>query len=547
MAWNAARILESGACDAPAVDGFLQMLWRQRRVAAISFVMILLAAIVFGLFLADRYEARTEILVEQTQLRRAEPVMSGGADAQPIVNQQSSGDQELNSEIALLNSQDVLRQVVAACKLDSRLGMVDSTIDNAWKTADYLHLDGALQIASRMLPLLRRPSEEEKIAKAVDRLANELNISVIKLSNVIAISYRSSDRQLAASVLRALDDAYLKQHALAHHPPGELAFFQQETEQARASLNDAEGKLVQFTQAGGVASAQIELEDAEKRLSDAEASQNELRTSIAGTERRLAVLESQANEISPRQTTQLKSADNGLLLGQLQSSLLDLEIKRTGLLTKFQPTYPLVREVDRQIEQTKAALTDAQKGQVEEKTTDRDPNYEQVREELTRSHSELANLIGRSMLLSRQQKANQEEVRRLEAQGVAQGDLTRNAKAAEDNYLLLLHKQEEARISDELDQQRLFNVSVVEAASVPTLPVHSAVWYLLRCTFLALLCALASAAGADRLDPMLRTQAELESILGVPVLASLELPTRQLPPFRSIELVSPSGGLSPGA
>ena len=138
-------------------------------------------------------------------------------------------------------------------------------------------------------------------------------------------------------------------------------------------------------------------------------------------------------------------------------------------------------------------------------------------------------------------------MRRLEAQGVAQGDLTRNAKAAEDNYLLLLHKQEEARISDELDQQRLFNVSVVEAASVPTLPVHSAVWYLLRCTFLALLCALASAAGADRLDPMLRTQAELESILGVPVLASLELPTRQLPPFRSIELVSPSGGLSPGA
>jgi succinoglycan biosynthesis transport protein ExoP len=547
MAWNAARILESGACDAPAVDGFLQMLWRQRRVAATSFVMILLAAIVFGLFLADRYEARTEILVEQTQLRRAEPVMSGGADAQPIVNQQSSGDQELNSEIALLNSQDVLRQVVAACKLDSRLGIVDSTIDDAWKTADYLHLDGALQIASRMLPLLRRPSEEEKIAKAVDRLANELNISVIKLSNVIAISYRSSDRQLAANVLRALDDAYLKQHALAHHPPGELVFFQRETEQARASLNDAEAKLVQFTQAGGAASAQIELEDAEKRLSDSEASQNELRTSIAGTERRLAVLKSQANEISPRQTTQLKSADNGLLLGQLQSSLLDLEIKRTGLLTKFQPTYPLVQEVDRQIEQTKAALTDAQKGQVQEKTTDRDPNYEQVREELTRSHSELANLLGRSIILSRQQKTNQEEVRRLEAQGVAQGDLARNAKAAEDNYLLLLHKQEEARISDELDQQRLFNVSVVEAASVPTLPVHSAMWYLLRCTFLALLCALASAAGADRLDPMLRTQAELESILGVPVLASLELPTRQLPPFRSIELVSPSGGLSPGA
>jgi len=38
------------------------------------------------------------------------------------------------------------------------------------------------------------------------------------------------------------------------------------------------------------------------------------------------------------------------------------------------------------------------------------------------------------------------------------------------DYLLYLHKQEEARISDALDRQRISNVVVAEAATVPFKP-----------------------------------------------------------------------------
>lgn len=80
MSWNPAKALGSPAYDRDAVHGILAILSRQRRVAMVAFVIIFGGAIVFGLLLSDRYEARMQILVEQSQLRRAEPVMTGGAN-----------------------------------------------------------------------------------------------------------------------------------------------------------------------------------------------------------------------------------------------------------------------------------------------------------------------------------------------------------------------------------------------------------------------------------------------------------------------------------
>ena len=115
MSLDLARVLEVPQPSVPEVNEFLAALCRWRRLAKITFAMVFAAVIVLGLLLSDRYEARMEILVEQSQLRRADPVLSGGADAQPMLNGRSASSEEtLNSEIALLRSEDVLRQVVAS-------------------------------------------------------------------------------------------------------------------------------------------------------------------------------------------------------------------------------------------------------------------------------------------------------------------------------------------------------------------------------------------------------------------------------------------------
>jgi len=524
MSWNPARALSRPQSSVPAVQDMLCMVDRQRQVALVVFMAIFAFAMVYGLLLSDRYEARMEILVEQQQLRRADPVMTGDPNAQPVVNQQNvTSDEILNSEIALLRSQDVLRQVVTRCGLDQKPGLWFGAIDALWNIAGHLNMTGALNSVATYLPMLQKPSREAATEKAVSRLAGKLQIEVIKLSDVISISYRSGKPQQAAAVLHALGDVYLNEHVLAHRPAGELEFFQKQTSEAHDVLASAEQKLVSFTQNGGVANGETQLQDALKRLSDTKAAEDQTQAEIAGTEYSVSALENQASKIPERETTVLKSSDSALLLQQFKSSLLDLQMKRTQLLTQYQPTYPLVVEVDQQIAQAKAALADAQKSQVQEKTTDRDPNYEQVQENLTRSRVDLAGLRARAMSLAGEYAADEKQVRWLEQQGMSQQDLLRQAKAAEDNYLLLLHKAQEARISEALDKRRIFNVSIVQTASAPALPVHPAWWYVMYGGLLSVLIAFAAAAGADRMDPTLRTSDEVEGILHTPVLVVLPL------------------------
>lgn len=528
MSWNSARALGRPESTPFGVPDFVALLTRQKRVGLVVGAGIFLLAILYGLFLSDRYEARMEILVEQAQLRRADPVLTGNPDAQPIVNEESStSDEILNSEMALLRSDDVLHQVVARCSLDAEPGLAFDAVDSFWNVAGRLHLSGALGALAAVVPILRRPTQQELTDKAVSRLAAKLQIEVIKLSDVISVTYRSSNPKQTAQVLHALGEVYLNEHAAAHHPAGELEFFDKQTAQAHADLVATEQKLVAFTQNGGVADGQTQLQEELKRFSDTKTAQDQVQAEIAGTSFQISSLEKQASGIPQRQTTVLKSSDSSLLIQQLKSSLLDLEMKRTQLLTQYQPTYPLVVQVGQQIQQAKAALADAEKSQVEERTTDRDPDFELVREELTKTRVELAGLEARAASLAREYAADDHQMRWLQQQGMEQQELMRLRKAAEDNYLLLLHKQHEERVSEALDERRIFNVSIVQSASVPALPIHSAFWYLMYGVMLAILGAFAAAAGADGIDPTLRTWQEVEGSLHTPVLVVLPLP--QLP------------------
>lgn len=530
MPWNPARLLEGPTTSAPAVTEFVAALSRQKRLGTIAFMTVFCAVMVFGWLLSDRYEAQMEILVDQTQLHRADPVITSQPDAQPIVNGQTdSSDEVLNSEMALLRSENVLRQVVVKSGLNSKPGIWDGIKVWIWNQADHMRVSGSLRLLASICPMLSQPTPDEITAKAMRRVASKLSVEALKMSDVIAVSYRSNNPRQAAQVLNTLGSVYLQVHAQAHHPAGEVAFFRRQTDQARSIMEKAEQKLVDFTHTSGVASGQIQLNNALKQMSDTQANLDQTHADIAGTIHRIHSLTSQAAMVPQRLTTQKKTSDSALLLQQVKTQLLSLELKRTELLTKFQPDYPLVAEVNEQIAQAKASLENAEKSPVQEETTDRDPNYELLQEDLTRSNANLAMLEARALSLVSQKQQDEDKVQTLQQQTIAQQDLMRNARAAEDNYSLLLHKQEEARISDQLDKEQIFNVNIVQPASVPVLPEHSAAWYVIYGVLLATLCGFATATAADWLDPTLRTPGEVELILSSPVLAELSIPAEVLP------------------
>jgi uncharacterized protein involved in exopolysaccharide biosynthesis len=104
---------------------------------------------------------------------------------------------------------------------------------------------------------------------------------------------------------------------------------------------------------------------------------------------------------------------------------------------------------------------------------------------------------------------------------LVQQDLERAAKTQEENYLLYVHKREEARISDALDQRGILNVSLAEQPVVPVLPTKSPVTIAMFALLLAGVFSLSTAVIVDFMDPSFRTPDELANYLGAPVLAAL--------------------------
>lgn len=470
------------------------IVFRHRKIAISSFVAILVFAM-FCLYRSGRYQAQMMILVENG--KRANPVVTPQANAAPEIRTQVT-EQEMNSELAFLQSPSLLQQVVVACGLDS-------------KPASFL----GLHVGSP------EQGKSARIALAVRRLQGDLDTQVVKMADVISIKYRSSDPQLAARVLRTLAELYLKNHAELHRPKGTVEFFEQQTEQYQKNLASAQAKLILFTQDEGVVSAALQTDAALRQLDSFNAMEGETAAQIAQTQERVHALENQLEKISPRMTTQIRNSDKAQLIEKLKETLLNLELKRTELLGKYEPTYRPVKDVEEEISQTKAATVEAERSQWQEVTSDRDPAFDLLREDLIKARADLAGWQAREIALGRMVHTYEAKALWLQKQGVAQQDLERNVKTAEDNYMLYVRKQQEAKISDALDKRNILNVRVAEAPMVPVLPVHSGSWYLLVSCLIALLGALGIAFVADYTDPTLRTPQEVESCLNVPVLLTL--------------------------
>lgn len=401
-------------------------------------------------------------------------------------------EEETNSEVELLRDEDLLKQVVTVAAL-----IPPDT------------------------PPARRPYEIERAAR---KLARRLDVEAIKKSNLIQVSYKDGDPQQTARVLSALSAAYVTKHTNLQRPSGEIQFFDHQTEESAKKLQQSEAALVDFTRTSGVVSAAMERDITLQKLGEEDAIYRQIDQERVETEHSIVSLQEQLKSFPARSVTAKRWADNPMLLEKLKTHLLDLQLKRTDLLTRFQPSYRLVEEVDQEIEQAKAAIAAEALTPVRDETSDKDPNYEWARMQLERAEVQLAGLRAKESDATAQVSALRASAERMQASSIDQQDLLRTAKADEDAYLLYLHKREEARIGDALDEERILNVAIVEPPGAPELPKHSLLFYFALSFGFAAIFAISVAFAAEYFDATVRTPSEAQRLLEVPVLAWLPAP-----------------------
>jgi polysaccharide biosynthesis protein PslE len=483
------RVREEDAAS-PTMRELVMILFRQGKlfvgVSGLVFVLVVVYA-----FAGETYRAHVRVLVRRG---RADPPATAQANAPPDFSRVEVTEEELNSEVELMKDNDVLRRVVR---------------ENDLAAYDWL----------RWL----RPHEAEsaQVERAAKKLAGRLKVEPIRKTTLIAVSYDSSDPQRSARVLRSLATSYLEKHMEVHRPAGQLHFFDQQTMESRRQLEEAQRKLMAFTNQHRVVMAARQRDLVLERLENVDASYRQGQAQISETALRIQELKRQLSKLPERTTTQVRTADNPELLRALKSSLLDLELKKTQLLTKFEPSHRLVQEVEQQILQAKAAITGEGLSPVRDETTDLSANHEWAKAELQKAQVEMKGLEAREATTSTHLAEYRTLAGQLGEDAITQDDLTSSEKAAEDNYLLYVKKREEARVGDALDQGGIVNVAIAEQPAVPALPEWPAGTVILMGFVAALTAGTGAAFAADYMDPALRTPEEVLAYLEIPVLASL--------------------------
>ena len=365
--------------------------------------------------------------------------------------------------------------------------------------------------AGRRAGLIPAKATPKDVALAVAALEQALKVTQIGKTNIISVKYFSPAPEAAAEIPNALAELYLRKHIELHSNDEAARFFTDQTAIYQRQLEAAQTALTRFRQTGDVSLLLDQKQAYLRRATDLEAAMQEAESGLRDAEQRVTILARQREQQPSTVETGSRIARTSPTSEKLKALLIDLGNKRTELLTKYDPSYRLVKEVDRELADAQASLERESAPRVVDQTNAPNPLRQSLEGDLLRTQSQMAGLRARRSTLSRDLAEYRGRQRRLESATADHNDLERAVKIAEENFMLYQRKLEEARLAEALDKQRLLSVAILEKATVPALAASQHRTYLLLFGLLAAaFLSLASAFVSDYLERHLPTRASLE-------------------------------------
>ena len=416
-----------------AVEAF----FRQRRLFFGIVFAILVITVLLTLLLPKQYSSEMKFLVQNARGN----VVITPERTNPLNVVNGVSEEQVNSEVEILHSRDV----------------IDPVADPGWET-----IPASLRTADAI-------RAHDKLLSA---FAKKFGTEIVRKTNVINVSVLSGTPEGAKDSLDRLSAAYLAEHKRLQRPEGASDFFRSEADRFRKAWNEATQKITDFQQQNHL----VSLSDAEADL-DAQISsdEEELRSADASLhelDSRLTESAKQMHTVPARQTTQERAVPNQQVAQQLSAILVDLENKRTALLTNYDSTNRLVRELDKQIATTKAVLDNASAVPSRETTTDVDPAWQQVHTNHIQTLITRRGTAQHVATLTSQLAALKQSLAALQVLSVQYSNLESQADEMKANYELYAQKRDQAQMEDAMDEQKLLNVAVAQRPTLSYAPVQ---------------------------------------------------------------------------
>ena len=497
-----------GRDDEPhSLRDFLTIVFKRRRLI-VTFFVTTVAVVALGTFLLPpTYEASASILVKKSS---AEVPLVPSESSQLIISQVT--EEDLNSEVAMLRRRQTIEEALRS------IG-----VDESWRD------DGLLTGVRREVSVFLGAPRLSYFDEMVLHLQKKIVVQPVRKSNVLEVSYRHKDPAYAQKIVAALTERYIAGRSELYRSPGAVGFFDEETKAAASRLEEAEQALEAYSSEAGVSvlgmpgdsqSLAAEKEAILQRLTDFEKQLGEARVDVHQQSERVAGLEAQLAGEPQRLRSPLRLNQDPTTEG-LEKALVALQLERDALIQDYKPTNRRVRDLDEQIRVTQERLDAAESRVASINKTEINQVHQELKARLLGARADLRGARARYGSLGAQVASHRQRLDELSQKGLMTDALRREARAAEDAYMLYQKKHEEARISAAMDQT-IVNVSLAQPAERPLKPVAPRkALNMLLALVLGLTGGLGLAFVAEYFDHSFTTGYDLETRLGIPLLGAI--------------------------
>ena len=481
---------------------FLNVLFKHK-VQILLFFFATACTVAIGTFMMKpTYKATSQILVKIGRENLYVPTVSSNRN-NPIIN--TNREEQVNSAIQILKSTSLAKAVVKALgataiykdlKSEKRAGLV-SLLPNA---------------RARLSPA----------DMAVLRLQKNLELDAVKKSNVIEVSYKNKDPNMAATVINTLVNLYLDHHLHVYKNPESYSFFEQQSRLLKDKLAVAEEGLQRFKTENNLSSFDEELSILLKEQGRLRDSLNQTRSRRAKTGSRIGELRLQMAG-TPRTIPLGEEVNhNPYVVSALQTRLVELKLKEKQLSSKYTERNRLVQDVKDEISMVSGRLEEQGKKQYGKSNSGVNTIYQRLEEQLFGNQAQLKAIMAEEKTQSAQLAGYQDRLDKINGVKVKLNRLEQEVEVDRQNYRLYLTKFEESRITNAMDSDKITNVSIIEPASAPLKPVSPKVLLnLVLGIFLGAFGGLGLAFFKEYLDDSLEKPEQAETAIGIPVLASV--------------------------
>ncbi|MCC6798327.1 MAG: hypothetical protein IT366_24655 [Candidatus Hydrogenedentes bacterium] len=452
----------------------LTVLFKRKALILLFIVVVVVGVYICNMIWPQTYEsiAKVQLLRGRETLQPTTPLTDSATT--PLI---SMTEEDVNTEIQMIYSDDVLREVVKEAKLVEEGFGGGGGAGRAVASGVRDAVNG-LQVA---VGLQKQPEATEA---AVETLRAAIAVSAIKDSYTMDIRCRMGSPDRAKDVLEILLAKYQEKHNEVFSTSDAA------TEALEIKLLDfrndwsaAQDALKTFRESKNV----YGLEDERKILVEEYTKAKKLATQLSeiGTVPPDAVNKPNDSEIMAQLSRETESS----VITELRLRLLELILRRNEQVTSKGPNHPDVISINSQIEQAVKRLNDA---------------------------------IGNATSSSQKQIAELEtRLKELNAVIDEHDALQEQAKIQQDAYTFFAQRVQEAKVNTQLSDVGVNNIVVVSKPSLATNPIRP------RKAFNMLLGLIAAVVGAiglafflDYLDHGLKTPEDLEHYLGVPPVGS---------------------------